>query len=205
MRHTYKSDPRSKWSREEPDLIAFYDKVADECAKRSGAKRVVDKLINQNILIVGLCRRHFPEAKFVNIIRDGRDCFSSALSHGNIPQAKEVKGFARFWSRLVRFASDLNEKDERFFNIRYEDLVIAPEASTKEIMQFLGEEYMHEQIDSDNFSRTTDLHKRKKHANLLKPIGAESIGKYKKTLSAGQIRDFNRIAGCELKNMGYTI
>ncbi|HET6330991.1 MAG TPA: sulfotransferase [Holophagaceae bacterium] len=90
----------------------------------------------------------FPEAKFLHIIRDGRGVFISAWHH-NV-RSKDVNlerlGFddflditAKEWADRVRRAREAGKQlGERYFEVRYEDLVADPETWMKRVLDFLG-------------------------------------------------------------------
>ena len=56
------------------DLIEFYDAVARELRDRSGATTFVDKIQPRRYRLTYVLRR-FTCARFLNIVRDGRDCY----------------------------------------------------------------------------------------------------------------------------------
>jgi hypothetical protein len=83
----------------------------------------------------------FPEARFVHLVRDGRDV---ALSYAKVPFGpKTVAKTAALWARRVRLGVSDGRRlgDSRYKEIRYEDLVDTPEATTKALCAFLGIEF----------------------------------------------------------------
>lgn len=80
----------------------------------------------------------FPNARFVHLVRDGRDV---ALSYANVPFGpKTVAKAAALWARRVRLgvAEGRRLGGDRYMEVRYEDLVEVPEETTKTLAEFLG-------------------------------------------------------------------
>ena len=83
----------------------------------------------------------FPDARFVHLVRDGRDV---ALSYANVPFGpKTVAKAAALWAKRVRLGVSDGRTlgDSRYKEIRYEDLVDAPEETTRSLCAFIGIEF----------------------------------------------------------------
>ena len=92
----------------------------------------------------------FPTAKFVQIVRDGRDCAVSAWFH-NVRVTPEwtkenlrsfdayVARYAVSWAKRVAAAQHFADRHrDRFFRVRYEDLATDPEGTLTKLFRFLG-------------------------------------------------------------------
>ncbi|NEQ76176.1 MAG: sulfotransferase [Okeania sp. SIO2C9] len=83
----------------------------------------------------------FPEAKFIHIIRDGRDVAESLKRVFLGP--KSIYGIAHRWREYVitfdEFKKTINS--DQFLEIHYEDLVLDLENQLKKIKYFLEEDY----------------------------------------------------------------
>ncbi len=79
----------------------------------------------------------FPEARFIHLLRDARDCAKSAVAagfsgnvyHGLEPWMNSEESWDRLLPRL---------KPEQYIEVRYEELVSEPERVLTEICEFLG-------------------------------------------------------------------
>lgn len=79
----------------------------------------------------------FPEARFIHLLRDARDCAKSAVAasfsgnvyHGLEPWMNSEESWDRLRPRL---------RPEQFIEVRYEDLVTEPERVLTQICEFLG-------------------------------------------------------------------
>lgn len=81
----------------------------------------------------------FPEAKFIHIIRDGRDV---ALSFARTPwwHDSPSENIARWQYEVSKIADEAKEilGDHRYLEVRYEDFVLDPETHTSRVLGFLG-------------------------------------------------------------------
>ncbi len=93
------------------------------------------------------CHKHFdrllriwPRARFVHLVRDGRDVARSCIGMGWVGNvwygAERWLAAERTWDRLC----DVVEPERRL-EVRYEDLVEAPEATLGKIAEFVGTGY----------------------------------------------------------------
>ncbi|MCU1429550.1 MAG: sulfotransferase, partial [Actinomycetia bacterium] len=110
-------------------------------ARRHGKARYGDKTPNY-VLQLPLLAELFPEARFVHIVRDGRDV---ALSVTNIDEwgPKRVPGAAKYWVQHVGAGRDAGAAlgPARYLDIRYEDLVAEPERVLRSVCEFLDLEF----------------------------------------------------------------
>jgi hypothetical protein len=108
------------------------------------------------------CHLHFerldsiwPEARYVHLLRDGRDVARSCIGmgwEGNVWYGAERWIVAvSTWARLSR-----SIPDERRLELRFEDLVVDPEATLGRLCEFLGTDFdpaMMDYAESSTYSR----------------------------------------------------
>jgi len=183
------------------DIVAFYDRLVASLLERSGKQVFVDKLQVHSYRIAYV-QRHFPNAAFLHIVRDGRDCYCSALRHPNVRQSDSLARFAAYWARSVSLPEKIIAPD-RLFTVRYEDLTADAEASMANLMDFLGIDFVEHQIAVEHYSATTSMKRRKVHENLGRPINAKSQGRWRRELSEKDNTAFRKLAGEALAKFGY--
>ncbi len=91
--------------------------------------------------------RWFPSARFLHIVRDGRDV---ALSHETMPYgASNTLEAAETWKTRLRTNLKMGAilGPERYKVVRYEDLVSESEATLQSICAFLGVSYSPAMLD----------------------------------------------------------
>ena len=105
-------------------------------AKKHGKPRYGDKTPRYSIDIP-LLTSLFPEARFIHIIRDGRDV-SLSLMDVRLGQG-HVREAARLWRSRVTAARRSGQQvgPSRYREIRYEDLIDDPEAALRPLCAFI--------------------------------------------------------------------
>jgi hypothetical protein len=109
-------------------------------AARFGKPRWGDKrpayLHNIDILL-----RLFPDAQFINIVRDGRDCVASLKEMSW--HRKDIYATVAAWARAVDDARRAARRlgPQQWHEVRYEDLVADPHGRLSAMCAYLGEEY----------------------------------------------------------------
>lgn len=158
----------------------------------------------------------WPQAKYILIVRDGRDVACSYLEvsrlHTDSPYKPvfptEIDDIAREWlsnnQRVLDFFEGLGEKDS--MTLRYEDLVREPEICLRAVCQFLGVEFegqmLRYYLDGDVHQREPEVTLDWKKKTMEKP-DSSNIGKYKSCLTPSQVSLFDVIAERLLKRFGY--
>lgn len=187
---------------EAKDLIQFLDQFARGLPDFDHGKYFIEKT-PQHVNHIKKLMMHFPNAKFVHIYRDVRDCFCSSKSVDTMVSFRDKDFFAKYWNKSV--ANGLMYKDdERVYTLSYEDLVTAPEKHLASVMSFLGENYQPTQIDPSVFGADprADLKHFKK---LSSAISSVSVGRWRSDLSKDQQELFNSKSRNLLMQLGYPL
>ncbi|MBM3548493.1 MAG: sulfotransferase [Alphaproteobacteria bacterium] len=108
--------------------------------------RYVGEKTPENLLGLSDIEAVFPEARYIVVVRDGRDAGLSSWHHfrnhgsADLPLASFLKRWvAEHWSPLVNAALDLRRRrPDQSLLVRYEDLVARPEQTASAIFGFLG-------------------------------------------------------------------
>jgi len=168
---------------------------------RHGKRRWAEKT-PRNVLFLPEIWRLFPRAKFIHMIRDGRDVACSLLPLEWGP--KSYPAAARRWVRCIRAGVRYRADTRRYLEVRYEHLVVEPERETRRVAEFVGEAWEPGMLDfwqqphdlASNESTTVDLER---------PIHAESVGRWRREMSSYGRWRYERIAGPTLKMLGYDL
>src|SRR5207247_1437374 len=107
--------------------------------------------------------RILPEARFVHVIRDGRDV---ALSLRDRDAGLSTEQVARRWRHRINRTRRAANHVPEYFEVRYEDLVAEPEATLRHIC---------ERIELEWSPRMLDYHQRasKRLEEMAQPLAAE--------------------------------
>jgi hypothetical protein len=162
----------------------------------------------QHMLHVREIKKIFPEAKFIHLIRDGRDV---AVSSSRIfVGPPSIYGIAHEWRKYIeifdKFKKNLNHNE--YLEVRYEDLVRNPEAELKKIFIFLQEEPIAASKGQNLPNSTAKEYYIQTDAHMLSlnaPISDKKIGTYKKKFTTREIEIFETITKDSLTKLGYEL
>jgi hypothetical protein len=93
--------------------------------------------------MIGLLRAIMPQARFVFIHRELKDCLKSAKAHskafGSAFGKTEVEQFCRSWAGNRQYMLSL-EGDPNVLSVQFEKLLSEPQQSLKRLAEFTGVE-----------------------------------------------------------------
>ena len=144
----------------------------------------------------------FPEAKYMHLVRDGRDVVSSMVKrHGDDYLYEAVYR----WKTSIKKTDEFQKKLglDQYIEVRYEDLVQKSEETLKQISQFIHIEYTPRMLDYWKLPTTIEHKYKAFHQNLGKPVFASSVGKWKERLTPQQQDYVIKSISVELKQKGY--
>ena len=174
-------------------LAPILDATFTYFAAGQGKPRWCEKTPQHVQHIVALAQR-FPSARFIHVIRDGRDCAVSF--HRRWLRQPELTVFR--WKKVVGSGREQGRQlgSARYLEVHYEDLTTTPEDSLRRICVFLGLGFHAEMLDSAQ--------------PYLQPVvdGAtrglqRNSGKWHGYFSPRTIENLERIAGRTLAACGY--
>jgi len=186
---------------EKYDFHGVVDALITEWAKKSGKHRWGEKT-PWHIFYWKEILEGFPEMKVIHIVRDGRD---SSLSWRNARFGpKHIYHLAVRWRDYLLRVDDMKRqlKDGMFMEVRYEDLLDEPEAVTRRICDFIGEEFSEDMLAfyQGKVSYPTD---KKNLSNLKQPLIRSNKNKWLKEMTDQEKRIFEAVAGDMLKKYNY--
>lgn len=148
----------------------------------------------------------FPDARFIHVVRDGRDVVASRVD------AAFARGshlaHARSWRRAadVHLACLRAMPPHRYTELRYEQLVIDPEPELRRLCDFLGEPFDPAML-SPHTRRDAGFTQREAEwkSGTLRPITTSSIGRWRERLSPRAAAGVERVAGRQLTALRYPL
>jgi hypothetical protein len=165
-----------------------------------------------------------PEARFVHVIRDGRDVALSrwkrTLGDKDPAPAGQV---AETWQRRIRRAQRHGRKVSHYLELRYEDLVTDTEPNLRRIAEFLelpwdaamltyyenAAERMAEMARdlpaTDGKPTRPGEERMQAHAMTQKPPDPSAMYRWKEKMSPEDVAAFDAAAGELLADLGYEV
>lgn len=144
----------------------------------------------------------FPNAYFLNMIRDGRDVLASQMNTGSFNTTPEA--LARSWSNTHANFKKLVERDDvNAYEVIYEKLVSEPGIELRKICEFLNigfDESMLEYYKKDLTIYNADHLSMKR---ISKPIDETSVGRWRKEPTKEKAEAFCSVAYKLMIEYGY--
>ena len=134
---------------------------------------------------IHVLNRMFPTSKFVHIIRDGRDVTMSLVKRWWGPN--DFVSAIKFWEQTVVCATRMLHMlpEDRFLELKFEDLLHAPEAELSRICDHLGVDYSEDMINdfSKHAEKKVNDRTRNYHRHLTGGISEKQARKWHRHLS----------------------
>ena len=150
-----------------------------------------------------------PSAKYLHMVRDGRDVAASYLALMRNPSRSpyapnlptHIEDIAQEWSENnLRIEAFLENKTH--FSLRYEDLLLHPEDTLLAVSEFLGTSFDPEMLDfykkNDEPASTMDWKQQTRN-----PVSPSRIGQHATYLNSEEIQCFEAEAGDVLQKYRY--
>lgn len=183
-----------------PTFAGVVGCVFEEYAALHGKRRWGDKTPIY-VLSIDLLARLFPQARFVHVVRDGRDV---ALSYLSVPWGPAtIWQVARKWRREVNAGLAAAER-HGVFEVRYERLVEDPEAVVREVCDFADLAFDPRMLRrEDAGERIQSRPERERfHTHAAEPVTA-GLRDWRSQMSERDVRAFEAVAGDLLVRLGY--
>jgi hypothetical protein len=161
----------------------------------------------------------FPDARFIHIIRDGRDV---ALSYKNLwfGPGRDIKDAAQFWMERIQTGRNQAIDIKYYHEVRYEDLVLDPVGELTRISDFLDITFCNTMLDyptraserlnefKDRFNKDGTIRiKKEDRVSLFNLVNhspdPSRISRYKNEMTDRMQYEFELIAGPLLSELGY--
>jgi sulfotransferase family protein len=197
-------------------LRTFYGYYAD----RAGKPRWGDKTPHYTRKMP-LIERVLPEARFVHLIRDGRDVALSLMEVHFGPE--DVRGAAERWTSWIAKARRHAERVDHYLELRYEDLVLDPEAVLGQVCDFVELPWdsamleYHERAPGriEEIARDFDRPqggpaipadvRARQHRHVSQPPREDRVARWRRDMSPPDQAAFEAVAGELLAQLGYPV
>ena len=160
---------------------------------------------------------YLPEARFIHIVRDPRDV---VLSLRRTSAGRSVEETARIWASMVSAGRASAKHVSHYHEVRYESLVLDPEAELRKICRFLGIEYSGEMLEYrasgaryiahlgdrpvPNDNRTVPRALRARlHENLVQPPLTNRVQSWRREMSPEDRAQVEAVASPLMHEIGY--
>ena len=178
--------------------LAVIQGCAAAKALKKGSRRWGMKCLNGTVEYL----EAFPDAQFIDIVRDGRDVLASQQNTGAFnPDPREL---GRSWATTHRrFADFANRSPDRCMLLRYEDLVCDPVSRIRALLEWLGLPDHPDCYRQHAANLTIHGAQHLSGERVASPIDTASVGRWRSEVSPSDLAAFVDEAGAELVRFGY--
>lgn len=193
---------------------AFYTMYAEAQGKRRSGEKTPD-----NVFVMRELAALMPEIHYLHVIRDPRDTVLSWRKTWFAP-SQDYGALGAAWQQHVALGRAAGAAVAHYHELRYEDLVLHPEAELPRVCAFLGLEYSPRMLDftAQGAARIARLKGRRHvsgrmveredrtriHQNLVRPPQPDRIGVWRRELSAADRAAVERAASPLFASLGYS-
>ncbi len=197
-----------------PAVRTFYEAYMEQQGKPRWGEKTPTYVQKMKLI-----QRALPEARFVHVIRDGRDVALSVLDR--TVRDLSAGDVARRWRKKILKAREDAPQLEHYTEIRYEDLILDTEPVLRRVAEFIdlpwdeamlsyhersGErlQEMARALPGDGRAKELSVERRlATHAMTTKPPSVERVARWRTQMSAEQRADFEAVAAELLEQLGY--
>lgn len=171
-----------------------------------------------------LIQQLLPEARFVHLMRDGRDVALSVLpmKQRGDPTAR-LEDAAMWWVARLKRARDEARGVHHYLEVRYEDLILDTEPTLRQICEFVELPWHPAMLRYHDAASTRTTHEnhtertsesastegdgtpgpRRPRNRLADAPDPERIGRWREEMTANDLQRVEAIAGSLLRDLGY--
>lgn len=198
----------------------FYEGFFAPVAASAPGTRYVSEKTPSNLMVADTLLRLWPDARFVNVVRDGRDV---VLSHKDVnrryrergernPERDTAISVARHWNDCATHYFDLAASPElrdRVLLVEFEKLVTQPELELRRLFDFLDLDVEDRQLNPESITEqetgvvlegayfTEELYRQ--------PFNAQKTQRWRREMGGPQQRLLRHLMGGNLRRFGYGV
>jgi hypothetical protein len=199
-----------------PVVRTFYEAYTEQQGKPRWGEKTPTYVQKMKLI-----QRALPEARFVHVIRDGRDVALSVLDR--TVRDLTAADVATRWQKKISKAREDAPQLEHYTEIRYEDLILDTEPVLRRVCEFIelpwddrmlayhersGErlQEMARALPGDGRAQELSVERRMQtHAMTTKPPSADRVARWRAQMSSEQRAEFEAVAGDLLVELGYPV
>ena len=195
---------RYGFGRDEVDraMAALVDNLFTRYQRREGKRRWAEKTPT-NILRIDYLLRLFPHAQFLHVLRDPRDTYCAIRERTRTDKPHWAKftprRSAEDWCASILAGKTWRRAPDRYYEMRYEELVHEPEATMRGVLEFLREPWDARILDPATDNQEA-CQAKIRHDRIL----PSSVGRWRTELSNTELDEIQSIAGELMVELGYS-
>ena len=147
----------------------------------------------------------FPDAQFVHIIRDGRDCVAS-LKRMPWWTTGTIAAISRWVQSMNMGKRARNElRGDQYYELQYEHLVANPREELEKLCAFLGEDFAEIMLEHHRAVPDATPEYKKWHSRTSEAVSTKAMGQWAEQLEPWELAVMERVGGRYLQQYGYPL
>jgi hypothetical protein len=177
--------------------------LEEQYAARAGKPRWGDKSLNTERYAPAIFAA-YPDARIIHMLRDPRDRYASSKTRWEARRGGVGAGVAE-WLASVRTAErNVHAFPGHVLVLRYEDLTRDPQQTMLQVCDFIGEPFTTEMFSFAGAPVFRDKGSNSSYgARDVGTIAPDSIGRYRRVLTATDVKFIDVVAADEMERYGY--
>ncbi|MCI5144167.1 MAG: sulfotransferase [Candidatus Electrothrix sp. AR3] len=186
----------------------FFTKYLNQCGKRRWAEKTPANIENMDFIF-----KTFPDARFIEMVRDGRDVVCSLRTFPRHKVVNDKLVPLNTWNPLdqcIKRWIQATEHSRPYWNhpqymrVRYEDLINQTEATLYDVCAFIGELFDSSMLQYYKITRQSrDTTRFPQNPEATKPLYKNAINRWKSDFCEQDKRMFKIMSGDLLEIFGY--
>jgi protein-tyrosine sulfotransferase len=180
--------------------------------KKSGKKRIAEKTPG-NLSFMPYLKELFEDAKFIHVIRDGRDVACSLIRMDWIDPltmektwyTENIESAARYWKEAILAIREQARHPlvvEDYLEVRYENLVNSLKNTMEDVLMFLGEPWSDNVLCHETHRHHLPLDESSTE-QVKKAVYSSACGRWRSEMGDEDREDFKKEANDLLVELGY--
>lgn len=189
----------------EPSYSRLFAIVEEQFAEKMNKPRWGDKSLHTERYAAPIFAA-YSGARILHMMRDPRDRYASVLARWKKRRGRVGAGTAMWLSSEALARENQRRYPQQYRVVRYETLAGEPEATLREICDFIGEPFAPEMLTMKGARKFRDEGSNSSYGERQPGvISTSSIGRYRQVLTPQQIAFIQRRSARAMQRYGYTV
>jgi hypothetical protein len=147
----------------------------------------------------------FPDAQYINLIRDPRAAVSSQMPLGWDEEGTELASSTATWETSIRKVDDYAPKlrPDQLLDVRYEDLVSDPHGTLERVCDWAGLRREGDTVEQMITKERTGSFREGWHERLPEPVTTAAVASWRKKLEPHEVAFVEQVTGGSFERFGY--
>lgn len=194
---------RNDFVRGERTYARLFQLIGEHNARSAGKPRWGDKSLHTE-RYAGEIFDAYEGARIIHMVRDPRDRYASVETRWGVRRGGVGAGIAEWKSSVDLAERNRSRHESGYMILRYETLVIDPEATLRKLCDFIGEDYSSAMLSMEGAETFRQQGSNSSYGRRgAGVISSDSVGRFRDVLAPSQIQFIQRAARAPMERLDY--